>query len=213
VDAEPAHDIPFGVINTPHDRPFFPASWVDVADESGGLAYFHRGTPKHWVSNGELVNLFAWGEDTEAIGSRMWRYNWPVAFDQRLQGAHRIDYAVLPHDGDWRAARVPAHARDYGATTLLGHTGRHAGRLPLARTSLALDGEALNATSVRATDGAYVVRCVNTGLEATAAQLVAGEPSANAANPVAVETRLITGEQVEHIAPFKIAHVTVRPAS
>ena len=48
-----------------------------------------------------MTNLFGWGEDTEAIGSRMWRYNWPKAFDQRLQGEHTIHCALYPHAGDW----------------------------------------------------------------------------------------------------------------
>src|SRR5262249_38569059 len=38
------HDIAFGVTTSLEDRPFFPASWVDVSDGEKGLAYFHQGT-------------------------------------------------------------------------------------------------------------------------------------------------------------------------
>ena len=65
------HDISFGVVTSFEERPFLPASWVDVWDGEKGLAYFHQGTIKHWVKNRTLVNLFAWGENTDAIGNRL----------------------------------------------------------------------------------------------------------------------------------------------
>ena len=98
------HDIPFGAVREWPERPFFPASWTDVSDGVKGLSYFHQGTPKHYVEGRTLVNLFAWGEHTEAIGSRLWPENWPKCFDQRLRGEHVIRCALYPHAGDWRSA-------------------------------------------------------------------------------------------------------------
>ena len=83
-----------------------------------GLCYFHQGTPKHYVEGRTLVNLFAWGENTEAIGSRLWRGNWSKCFDQRLRGRHVIRCALYPHPGDWRSARVVAAAAEYAAAPL-----------------------------------------------------------------------------------------------
>jgi len=99
---EISHDIPFGVIETSQGRPIHPVSWVDISDGEKGIAYFHQGTLKHWVENNVLYNLFAWGENTEAIGSRMWRYNWPKAFDHRLEGTHEIYYSIYPHSSNWK---------------------------------------------------------------------------------------------------------------
>ena len=101
------HDIPFGAIQERQDRPFFPTSWVDLSDGEAGLAFFHQGTPNHWVRDRTLFNLLAWGEQTDAIHNGLGRYQWLKSFDQRLDGRHQIQQAIYPHPGDWQAADVP----------------------------------------------------------------------------------------------------------
>ena len=107
------HDIPFGVVETRPDRPFFPTSWVDICDGRRGMAFFHRGISKHWVSEGMLVNLLAWGEDTDAIHNGLGRDRWLKSFDQRLNGSHRVESALYIHPGDWRTGGVVQAALAY----------------------------------------------------------------------------------------------------
>ena len=125
------HDIAFGVVPSMEERPFFPVSWVDISDHQKGLAYLHQGTIKHWVKDRTLVNLFAWGENTDAIGNRMGLERWPKTFDQRLDGCHTIRYSIYPHPGDWRTGKVIQMARSVTQPPLPflneGHSG---GKLP-----------------------------------------------------------------------------------
>lgn len=111
------HDIPFGFTDSDQGRPVNPVSWLDISDEEKGFSYFHQGTLKHWIENNIFYNLFAWGENTEAIGSRMWRYNWPKAFDHRLRGAHEIQYSIYPHAGPWNN-HIAVMARSYNETPI-----------------------------------------------------------------------------------------------
>jgi hypothetical protein len=123
------HDIPFGVVKTGEDLPILATSWVDISDGNKGLAFLHRGTFKHWVSDNALYNLFAWGEETNAIGDRIYRENWAKSFDQRLNGIHTIRTAVYPHEGDWRAGQVVGEASSYSASPYGVLTTCHAGAL------------------------------------------------------------------------------------
>ncbi len=97
--------------------------------------YVHQGTPKHWVSDGTLINLFAYGEDTEAMGARRRRFNWSKGFDQRLRGSHQIDYAVYPHSGTWRSADAIDVARAY-QTPPFGYTTTAASGTLRSQTSI-----------------------------------------------------------------------------
>ena len=199
-DGEIYHDIAFGAVRTWEERTFTPANWTDVSDGRRGLAYFHCGTPKHWVSRRTLVNLFAWGEDTNAMGSRLWRYNWPKAFDQRLRGRHEIHCAVFPHAGDWRAADVIRAARDYATPPMPCISSPHAGRLPQDKTMLSLAGSNLVATAVKV-DGSEIMCRVYSASDRgdTVPAGVGGVQSAR--------LRSLSGDPTDRLAPFQIGEV------
>lgn len=107
------HDIGFGATNKREQRWFTPAGWTDLSDGVVGLAYLHSGTPKHWMVNNTLHNLFGWGEHTDAIGNRCSRHNWMKVFDQRLRGSHVIRSRIIPHAGDWRVAALPSASASF----------------------------------------------------------------------------------------------------
>jgi hypothetical protein len=192
------HDIPFGVVQEPEERPFFPTRWVDISDGQHGLAFFHRGTPSHWVSGGTLFNLIAWGEDTDAIHNGLGRYQWPKAFDQRLCGRHTIHQAVLPHTGDWRLADLHRAARDYHTTLLAFREPPHAGSLPPSLTALALAGPEAEATSVQAVGDRVICRVYAAyGREVVVRPIAYGLREAG--------LRLISGEMVTGSQPYTLA--------
>lgn len=198
------HDMAFGVIKTRDERPFFPASWVDISDGEKGLAYFHQGTLKHWVSDRTLVNLFAWGEFTEAIGSRLWRQNWLKAFDQRLRGTHTIHSALYPHAGDWRSADVIGVARSYGASPVAYLTDRHRGDLPPSKDVLLLRSQDVVSTAVKVEDSKIVCRVYSVGKKAAPVR-------ARARDMQLVGLRTLNGEAVTNLKPFQIGQLTLQP--
>jgi len=198
------HDIAFGVIEARDERALFPASWIDVGNREAGLATFHTGTLKHWVRGNRLYNLFAWGEDTDAIGSRMWRANWSKAFDQRLRGRHVIRTAVYPHEGDWRSADVVGAAGSFGATPLAVAAEPHPGDLPNEAELVRVRRPGLVATSVRP-DGPNI---------AVRAYALESPVDADALTAERCGTPVLTsleGEPIDRLEPFQIGQFTLPP--
>jgi hypothetical protein len=198
------HDISFGVIDTRNERPFLPASWVDISDGKKGLAYFHQGTLKHWITGKTLVNLFAWGEDTDAIGNRIDMVRWPKCFDQRLLGTHVIHTAIYPHSGDWRSANVIGAARSYGIPPLAFTTGRHLGVLTTEMTALQLSQPEIVATSVRIEDAQVLCRFYS-----VSHQVEHVEPALEGLKLAGISR--LTGEPAEWIGPFQIGKMLLSP--
>jgi alpha-mannosidase len=198
------HDIPFGVIRTWDERPFFPASWVDISDGKKGLAYFHRGTCKHWISGQTLVNLFAWGEDTDAIGNRLVQNRWLKSFDQRLRGSHTIHCALYPHLGDWRAADVISVARSYGSPPVAYLTDAHDGELPASMEVLTLTDPGAAATAVKVEGLQIICR-----MYAATGETASAEVGMQSLKPVGL--RSLAREQITHLNPFQIGELILEP--
>jgi len=200
------HDISFGVVDTRADRPFFPASWVDISDGKKGLAYFHQGTLKHWIVDHTLVNLFAWGEDTDAIGNRMALVRWPKCFDQRLRGTHTIHAAIYPHHGDWRAADLIGAARDYGTPPMPIVTDVHEGTLPTEMDILSFPDAEIAATSVKVADEQLVCRLYSVKAQATELK--------PALSRLKIEgLHSLEGEPLDEVKPYEIAHLILKTVS
>lgn len=194
------HDIAFGVVETRDERPFFPAHWTDISDGKRGLAYFHQGTIKHWVSGRTLSNLFAWGEHTDAIGNRLDMVRWPKCFDQRLNGRHAIQAAVLPHSGDWRSAGLIGVSRGFNQPPMALAVDPHPGELPAERTLMSLDDPEIAATAVRVEDGAILTRMYS--VKESPSRL---EPQLDGVRVAGMEA--LTGETLDRIGPFQIARL------
>lgn len=58
------HDIPYGTISGAEPLPLYAPSWISVRSEMAGLAVLNTGTPKHFVSDGVLGCVYAWGGRT-----------------------------------------------------------------------------------------------------------------------------------------------------
>jgi len=200
LDGKIHHDIPFGVIQEREDRPFFPTSWIDYSDGEHGIAFFHQGTPNHWVSGNTLFNLLAWGEETDAIHNGLGRYQWLKSFDQRLDGRHTIELAVLPHAGDWRAAGLPRAAQAYGMPPIGIVTGSHPGSLPSSLTLLQLTDPDLVATSIQAQPERLICRLYPTGDKASS-------PLAATRGLQTAGMRLLRGGQAAELAPYQIGEL------
>ena len=194
------HDLAFGVTGTLAQRPFFPAGWVDASDGDAGLAYLHQGTPKHWLDEDVLVNLLAWGEDTDAIGNRLGVGRWPKTFDQRLNGRHTIHAAVYPHAGDWRAADVAGVARAFNDPPLAFVAAGARGSLPPSLEVFELLGADLHATALTVEAGQVVCRLYSTGEQPQAVGL-----RLSRLRPVGLAA--LTGEPLAQLGPFQIAHL------
>ena len=88
------HDVPFGHVRTRQGVPFFSSSWVEGGSENIGLLYMHHGTPKFYVEEGKLTNIWAWGKKGPDFTTRC-HTEWPKDYDLRLNGAHMFEYSIV----------------------------------------------------------------------------------------------------------------------
>ena len=92
VDSDIYYDIAFGYVAGRENRPLFPANWMYC----GGLVYIHWGTVKHWVRNGVIANVLAWGG--RSFGNRDEFEFWNGSeYDIRLYGKQKVAYALIPY--------------------------------------------------------------------------------------------------------------------
>ena len=199
------HDIAFGVIPTHAGRPFFPANWVDVSDGEHGLAYMHQGTLKHWVRDDVLVNLLAYGEDTEAMSARRRSLNWPKAFDQRLRGRHQINYSIYPHAGDWKSADVIGVARAYNSPPVAYLTSSEPGSLRDQTNVLSLSDPELVATAVKAIEDGIMCRLFSVGAEPKSVQ--AATKLLHPADLLSLQD-----EPLAELQPYQIGSLNFKPS-
>ena len=195
-----SHDIPFGVVNAHPERPFFPTSWIDISNGSQGLAFFHQGTPVHWVSRNTIFNLLAWGEDTDAIHNGLGRNRWLKSFDQRLNDSHTINSAIYIHTGDWQTGGVAPAAQAYNQPPLAFLTHSHTGSLPAHAELLQLTDPDLIPTAVFCRDDQVVCRAVNLGSES-----VRGETNLDELRKIAFKT--IAGQPTTSLSPYQIGEL------
>ncbi|MBA7520246.1 hypothetical protein ES705_12339 [subsurface metagenome] len=87
------YDIPFGYTKGKQGRPLFPINWL----YSNGLVYVNRGTIKHFVEDGVVGNVVAWGNDR--FTNRVhWDWISRPPYDIRLYGKQKIEYYLIPFD-------------------------------------------------------------------------------------------------------------------
>lgn len=198
------HDIPFGVIRGREERIFFPTTWVRLGSERGGLAVFHRGTNRYWVRDHVLANVWACGVYGRDFGTRAQPQMYIKDYDLRLRGRHVISYAIYPHVGDWREARVPAEAFSYQHPLRITAPKVQNGPLPREVALARLENEALVPTALFARGEDLVCRLFETMGTATKAHMALQAPW----RIHAIHT--LAGDPVGTIQPFTIAEVTMQ---
>jgi hypothetical protein len=104
------HDIPFGYVSGRANRPLFAANWIYC----GGLVYVNWGTVKHWVRNGVIANVLAWGGNT--FDNRIDFDYWVTRqqYDLKLYGKQTIKYALIPL-GEFDGNRIVREVNDLTA--------------------------------------------------------------------------------------------------
>jgi hypothetical protein len=108
------HDIPFGFIKGKKEKPLFVANWL----YSDGLVYVNSGTVKHWIADGVMANVIAWGGNhftnrTDWVG---W-LNKPL-YDIRLYGKQKVEYYLIPYDG-FDAVKIISDVTDMTAPVFI----------------------------------------------------------------------------------------------
>ena len=167
-------EIPFGAIERPAGE--FPAqNWMDYSDTDHGIALLNRGLPGNCVDHGVvLLSLLKATALKEGYGeSGGYNKNTKTTDGYELGVTHEFDYALVPHEGDWRDAGISRRGMEFNRPLMGLKTTRHEGSLP-QRFSLmeVAEGDGLAVSTVRDTPEGMVVRVYETeGRGQKAAQL------------------------------------------
>ncbi len=105
-EGKSTHEIPFGSIDRPAAIEFPAQNWVDHGDGRHGLALLNIGLPGNLVTDGTMMVSLLRAHTLGAYGFGG-GYEPGMSSDSGYQlGQERtMQYALVPHSGDWRQAR------------------------------------------------------------------------------------------------------------
>jgi alpha-mannosidase len=124
------HEIPFGAVERPTDQEFPAQNWIDWSDGNHGVALLNRGLPGNNISEGTMMlslmrstRIRSYGED----GS----YERGMTSDTGLELGKELafEYALLPHQGDWRAAQAWRAGLEFNNPLIVHKVAAHKGSL------------------------------------------------------------------------------------
>ncbi len=124
-------EIPFGAIERPLAEEFPAQNWFDYGDGTQGMAVLNRGLPGSNVVDGTLALSLMRSARITAYPV-VEGYEEGVSSDSGLELGKRLtfDYALMPHDGDWRQAGTYRSGLEFNNPLIALKVAAHAGTLP-----------------------------------------------------------------------------------
>jgi alpha-mannosidase len=171
-DPRAAWETSYGTIERAMDGAERPGQrWVDVSGTDGGVSILNDGKYSSDVLAGEIgltvlrSPIYAWHDPFVPDGDGVYPFT--------DQGIQTFRYAILPHDGDWRAAGTVRHAMELNTEPMVVLETAHDGALPAAASFLRCSAPGVVVAVVkRAEDGdALIVRAHETHGVLTAARI------------------------------------------
>ncbi len=125
------HEIPFGSIDRPASIEFPAQNWVDDSDGRHGLALLNIGLPGNLVTDGTMMVSLLRAHTLGAYGFGG-GYEPGMSSDSGYQlGQERtMQYALVPHAGDWRDAGVFRDGLEINHPLICRSVAPHPGNLP-----------------------------------------------------------------------------------
>ncbi len=125
------HEIPFGSIDRSSGIEFPAQNWADYGDGQRGLAILNVGLPGNLVSGGTMLVSLLRAHTLGAYGFGG-GYEPGMSSDTGFQlGRERtMHYALVPHEGDWRAARVFREGWEFNHPLVASPVLPHDGSMP-----------------------------------------------------------------------------------
>ena len=124
-------EIPFGAVERPFAQEFPAQNWSDYSDGVRGVALLNRGIPGNNVVDGTLTLSLMRSAMSIPAGSAEGE---DPALSTKLGlelGTRRgFDYALLPHDGDWRSAQIYRAGWEFNTPLIVRKLSAHSGTFP-----------------------------------------------------------------------------------
>ena len=124
-------EIPFGALERPVAIEFPAQHWVDYSDGKQGVALLNVGVPGNLVTDGVLMLSLMRAHNLGAYGFGG-GYEPGMSSETGFELGQRrfFQYALVPHEGDWRQAEVYRAGLELNHPLLVRKTTVHAGSLP-----------------------------------------------------------------------------------
>ncbi len=194
-----SYDIPFGVEEGKEERPLFAINWLDISTDKCGLSYINKGTPKHWIRNGVMANVIAWGGNKFTNRQHL-GWSKRTQYDLKLYGSYSISYSLYPHKNGWRKARVANVAQDLSFPLLRYQESNHKGILEKKRSFFRLFPDTLVMTSIQSSKDRVNCRVYNIGEKTS--------PRVEGAKLIRISD--LSGKQIDGIERFQIANLLIK---
>jgi alpha-mannosidase len=143
-------EIPFGAVERPSGIEFPAQQWADYSDGQHGFAVLNCGSPGNLVVDGTLLLSLLRAQNVGGYGfGGGYEPGMSSESGFELGQTRSFRYALVPHSGDWRAARLYRAGLELNQPLGVFKTGVHPGRLPSRWGLLDVSGENLVVTSVQ----------------------------------------------------------------
>jgi alpha-mannosidase len=210
-------EIPFGALERPLAQEFPAQNWIDCGDGERGVALLNRGLPGNNVADGTLmlsllrssrIQSYGIGGGFEGQGS-----------DSGLELGKELTfhYALIAHQGDWRAAGVCRAGLEFNHPLLARKAAARAGSLPAQWGWLDVSPANVALSALKpAKDGATVLRVYETAGQATPGVTIKMQARVLAANEAnlmedAGAKLAVTKDAVQFdLHPFEIKTIKLR---
>jgi len=153
-------EIPFGAIERPQRQEYPAQNWIDYGDGAHGLSLINQGLPGNNVAEGKLMLSLM-------RSSRLISYGFSGGYEPGvgsdtglgIGGKYTLNYAVVPHAGDWRAAAPWRIGLEFNNPLIARTVAAHPGDLPASWGLLEVSNDDAIVSAVKpGKDGTVVVR-------------------------------------------------------
>lgn len=154
------HEIPFGAIERPDGIEFPAQHWIDGSDGRRGLALLNRGLPGNAIDDGTLMLSLLRATRIVAYGFGG-GYEPGMTSDTGFELGKELtfDYALVPHEGDWRQAGIYRDGWEFNHPLMAVTASAHAGDLPGRWGFADVDHAGVVVSTLKGgTDGSAVLR-------------------------------------------------------
>jgi alpha-mannosidase len=124
-------EIPFGAVERPAAQEFPAQNWIDYGDGMRGVALLNHGLPGNNVADATLMLSLMRSARITAYPF-FGGYEPGVSSDLGLELGNQMtfDYALFPHDGDWKEAGVYRSGLEFNNPLIVRKVAQHPGVLP-----------------------------------------------------------------------------------
>ena len=142
-------------------------TFVSLTDGQRGFTLINKGLPEYAAEQSEegvtlsltLLRSVAWiGREFFVTAS----YKIPTP-DAQCLGRNEFEYAIVPHEGEWKDAKVWQMAHGFNASFEIAESSLHPGSLPKESSVISLQPDELIITAIKKaeSDDALVIRLYN----------------------------------------------------